>query len=143
MRAIIFFALALALVGCGKNEGFSYRGGYPYQGGYGPQLPTPPQFMPPRGPVNPQIPQGYPQQFAPFAPMYNYMQQNQQMQMYWQQLWQQWQMVAMQRQIYVYSFQPFWDYCQYQMNPYPYGQSMYNWFDVNVYVGGSCGGYCY
>lgn len=137
MRKLIWVAGLLCLLGCGKSDFYSDGSGYynqsPYFGAQGP-------IVPPTGAypqINPQLPQGYPQQYQPFAPMYNYFQQSPQMSAYYQNLWQQWQVYAQQRQVNVYSFPTFW----YQFCPQQVPQQFYTWFNVSVYQQGGYG-YC-
>lgn len=128
-RSKVLVGLMFLLVAaCGKNDGFvsSTPAGYvPPNYGPNPNQPYPPQ-------VNNQIPPGYPSQFQPFAPMYNYFQQTYQQTM-WSQLWSQWQTYAYYHQTQSYNFNSFWnDFCpQYFYQTQNYDTYLY--IDVNIY----------
>ena len=113
----LLLVVALLIVSCGKNDGVRPTGP-----GFIPPVAPPPQFVPTGGAggggfpgtggYQPQMPQGYPNRYYPFLPVDNYFRQNQQLQLYWQQLWSRWQMYAQQRQIEIYNFYRFWyEYC--------------------------------
>lgn len=151
MRKVTFsLAILLLVSACGKNDNFRTTG---YYNPTVPQVPYTPYVAPPsmppqyynpgyQQPVQWQVPPNQPQQFAPFAPMYHYMQQNYQMQMYWQSLWYQWSRYCNQQQIYIYDFDTFWnDFCPQQWSGYSNYQQLYVWFDNNVYTPGGYG-YC-
>lgn len=133
MRKGLFLVIAVMLVSaCGKNDNFRSVGGYynqPYTPSYPYSQPTPQQNYP----IQWQVPQGMPQQFQPFAPMYNYMQQNQQMAQYWNYMWYQWQLYSQQCGCQMYDFNTFWnDFCPQMWYGTQYSQ-VYNWYDQNVY----------
>jgi hypothetical protein len=138
MRKWMLAALALvSLVSCGKSQDY-YNAGY---AGYNPggYVPSAPQGYYP--PISSQVPTGYPQQYQPFAPVYNYFQQSTAAQQYYAQLWYQWQIYAQAQRVSVYNFPVFWyNFCPQQMP-----RTFYSWFDVNVYQpgGSSYCGQCY
>ena len=135
MKKGLFLITALALIsGCGKNDNFRSVGGYNYNTPYTPSYPYGQTPQPGPYTVQWQVPQNMPPQFQPFAPMYNYMQQNYQMQQYWQYMWYQWQLYASQCNCPTYDFQVFWnDFCpQFWSGNSSYTQ-VYQWYDQNVY----------
>ncbi len=135
MRKGFFLLIAVMLISaCGKNDNFRSVGGY-YNQPYTPSYPYNPPQPQQNYPVQWQVPQGMPQQFQPFAPMYNYMQQNQQMAQYWNYMWYQWQLYAQQCNCPQYDFNVFWnEFCPQMWQGSSYGQ-VYSWYDQNVYYG--------
>jgi len=133
LKWINILVITMLVVACGKNDNFRSTGAYqpnPYV------QPPNPGVYPPQ--VQWQVPPQQPQQFQPFAPMYHYMQQNQQMAAYWQQMWYQWSVYSQQRQVPLYNFNYFWnDFCPEYWQSQPQYQQVYVWFDYNVY--NSCG----
>lgn len=125
--------------------GYPIGGGYPPAGGgyYPPGGSFPPGGNPGGGfppgvggqpyAFQPQMPPSYPIQYYPFLPLYNYFQQNQQMQMYWAQFWAQWQQYAQMRGYQQYDFSRFWtDYCPQQWSQGGYDQ-VYGYFNQSFY----------
>ncbi len=138
MWKLVVALFFLAVVGCGKNDGVRPTG---YYGPNGPIAPAPNgQYPGNYGPsFQPQMPQGYPQQYTPFLPVDNYFRQNQQMQAYWQQMWMNWQQYASVRNYNPYNFAPFWyEYCPQVWSGTPMMQ-VYDYYNTNFYFWANAG----
>lgn len=133
MLAVGFFT-----AGCQQDE-FRTSPTIPYvPPGNGYQAPPPPNgFQPPvqppigPGPVfRPQVPPQMPPQFYPFAPVYQYMQMNFQLQQQWMILWQRWQQFAQWNAVNQYNFAMFWtQFCPQQ----PEFRQVYGYLDQSFY----------
>ncbi len=131
-------AIALVVSGCGKNEPIVPYGYYPptYQAPYGPgYAPNTPYYggQTPMPYFQPQMPQGYPNQYTPFLPFDNYMRRSPVTQQYYINLWVGWQGYSQQYNYNQYDFGRFWyEYCPQQFYGTQY-MDTYNYFDQNYY----------
>lgn len=136
----LLMAVAVLVSACGKNEPIVPVGAYPSPYNQAPVNPNgtyyPPSTQYPTGPspyFQPQMPQGYPNQYTPFLPIDNYMRRTPPMQQYWSNLWVNWQSYSYQHNYNQYDFSRFWyEYCPQQMYGTQY-QQLYSYFDQNVY----------
>lgn len=117
----IGFIVGLLLVSaCGKNVPVY-------------QAPTPWMGNPGGTGFQPQLPQGYPNQYTPFLPVDYYMRNHPQMAAQWPVLWTQWQAYAVVIGVSPYNFPVFWfEFCPQQWNAGAF-YSMYSYLDQNFY----------
>ncbi|MBM4304800.1 MAG: hypothetical protein FJ116_06735 [Deltaproteobacteria bacterium] len=139
VRWVLAILLFLVFTGCGKNDlGLVGTGpGYsnsPLTRAPGPIAPWYPQQLPPNVPMfNPQIPQGMPQQFYPWMPMYSFFRQQPQINFVWFNIWSQWQVYARNYGCGIYNFPIFWNvYFPRVWNYGPYIQ-LYQFMNTSFY----------
>ena len=150
-RPLWLLSFFLVFVSCGKNDAIRPVGYAPYAGPFT-QAPPPPQgggWMPPQGPggmppggpgyFTPQPPPPqYGPGFYPFMPIYQYMQQRPQLNVYWINIWNDWRGYAQNNGCQQTDFSCFWrDYCPNQLGNSSFAP-IHQAFDQNVYywVGG-------
>jgi len=137
MRWITILLVLEFTSSCGKNDGFRVAGP-----GVGPALPGPSMpMLPPSNPApypypsygnggfQPYYPSSYGPRFYPWAPIYNFYQQNIYLQPVFVVLWSGWQNYALVNRVPVYDFTQFWySYCPQVMSP-----GLYQYFSTTFY----------